>query len=423
MSGRTLLRDDRRHRRRSRRRHDRRHVLPQTGEPYVESLETRRYGRRGRGPRSFCESRYVVTARGALARQRHDTSSARVAEARSPRHRVRRSRGAWQCRPPHVGCGRCARTRRLRSRPTCRNSLRVHVPGVFVQDDLRRHASGCRSSSSGRLDCHSDVRDLLQPSHLRARSRHGRWNSRLSFGTGFFASSPLTEETEAAGLTRLESESPIEAERGRSASCDVSRTDGPLSYTVTLFALAHRASTARRSVDGLVLTNLAGPDDEYRSRTARHATPRAVLRSRRPTPTCARGEKRRGDVAADVPLTPRHSAGLVGMWEREDVGRVGVEWYYTGVAAARGEPVSQRPANRTWCSACSASGSSAGCGCSSTARTSPVCVRRNWDPLLAAFARGRRPLDRGRVGAARRPERQRRRPRSVLTVVESSPAL
>lgn len=32
----------------------------------------------------------------------------------------------------------------------------------------------------------------------------------------------------------------------------------------------------------------------------------------------------------DVSLTPRHSAGIVGMWEEEHVGRVGVEWYYTG---------------------------------------------------------------------------------------------
>lgn len=31
-----------------------------------------------------------------------------------------------------------------------------------------------------------------------------------------------------------------------------------------------------------------------------------------------------------VPLTPRHSAGVVGMWARENVGRIGVEWYYTG---------------------------------------------------------------------------------------------
>ena len=31
------------------------------------------------------------------------------------------------------------------------------------------------------------------------------------------------------------------------------------------------------------------------------------------------------------------------MWEREGVGRVGIEWYYTGHAAARREPVSAAP--------------------------------------------------------------------------------
>ena len=35
-------------------------------------------------------------------------------------------------------------------------------------------------------------------------------------------------------------------------------------------------------------------------------------------------------VKEDVPLTPRHSAGIVGMCEKEDAGRAGVEWYYTG---------------------------------------------------------------------------------------------
>jgi iron complex outermembrane receptor protein len=32
----------------------------------------------------------------------------------------------------------------------------------------------------------------------------------------------------------------------------------------------------------------------------------------------------------DVAQTPRHSAGIVGMWEAEGVGRVGIECYYTG---------------------------------------------------------------------------------------------
>ena len=33
---------------------------------------------------------------------------------------------------------------------------------------------------------------------------------------------------------------------------------------------------------------------------------------------------------AEAPLTPRHSFGLVGMWEKEGVARFGVECYYTG---------------------------------------------------------------------------------------------
>jgi outer membrane receptor for ferrienterochelin and colicins len=32
----------------------------------------------------------------------------------------------------------------------------------------------------------------------------------------------------------------------------------------------------------------------------------------------------------DTPLTPRHSFGIVGMWEREKAGRIGIESYYTG---------------------------------------------------------------------------------------------
>jgi iron complex outermembrane receptor protein len=43
-------------------------------------------------------------------------------------------------------------------------------------------------------------------------------------------------------------------------------------------------------------------------------------------------------IDKDVPQTPRHSAGIVGMWEVEDVGRVGVEWYYTGRQALEENP-------------------------------------------------------------------------------------
>jgi iron complex outermembrane receptor protein len=39
-----------------------------------------------------------------------------------------------------------------------------------------------------------------------------------------------------------------------------------------------------------------------------------------------------------VPLTPRHTAGLVAMWEQHGRGRVGIEAYYTGTQSLDDNP-------------------------------------------------------------------------------------
>jgi iron complex outermembrane receptor protein len=44
------------------------------------------------------------------------------------------------------------------------------------------------------------------------------------------------------------------------------------------------------------------------------------------------------EMDADVALTPRHSAGLVGMVESEDEGRLGVEVYFTGTQRLEANP-------------------------------------------------------------------------------------
>ncbi|HEX5631828.1 MAG TPA: TonB-dependent receptor, partial [Gemmatimonadales bacterium] len=48
------------------------------------------------------------------------------------------------------------------------------------------------------------------------------------------------------------------------------------------------------------------------------------------TYTYVRSTERVDGGRQDTELTPRHSAGVVGMWEPEEVGRVGLELYYTG---------------------------------------------------------------------------------------------
>lgn len=44
----------------------------------------------------------------------------------------------------------------------------------------------------------------------------------------------------------------------------------------------------------------------------------------------------------EVPLMPRHTAGLVGMWEEHGKGRIGIEAYYTGEQALDDNPYRTR---------------------------------------------------------------------------------
>ena len=162
----------------------------------------------------------------------------------------------------------------------------------------------------------------------------------MSLGTGFFGPSPLTEETEAAGLTRLVIPLPLRAEKGRSASLDLTRTDGPLSSTVTLFHSRVRHPIDVDRSNGLVLTNASEPTTnagvEWLGTLRRE--PFALTG----TYTFVRAQEFDNGVRREATLTPRHSAGLVGMWEKEDVGRVGVEFYYTGVQHLEENPFADR---------------------------------------------------------------------------------
>src|SRR5207244_12997280 len=114
-----------------------------------------------------------------------------------------------------------------------RSAYTFTVPGIFVQDDLDV-ARWLAISASARLDQHSEFGTFVSP-RISGLVRHGPWSSRVSYGTGFFAPTPITEETEATGLSRLTVIGPLKAERGKSASFDVSRATGPLSTTLTLF--------------------------------------------------------------------------------------------------------------------------------------------------------------------------------------------
>jgi iron complex outermembrane receptor protein len=200
------------------------------------------------------------------------------------------------------------------------------TPGVFVQDDVDV-TTWLTVSASGRIDVHSEYGTFFSP-RVSGLLRLGEWSSRLSVGSGFFAPTPLTEETEAAGLTRLTVPNPIAAERGRSVSIDFSRALGPVTGTVTFFGsrVTHPVDVDR---DGtFTLVNL--PDPTTTAGVEVLGTYRREPFFATMSYSYVRGRETEGGARTDIPLTPRHSAGVVGMWEQEGRGRIGVELFYTG---------------------------------------------------------------------------------------------
>jgi outer membrane receptor for ferrienterochelin and colicins len=301
-------------------------VLPATGSPYREALTTRRIDAGAVGA-FLVQQRFLITARGAVMQQRHDHQFGEVRE----RDRHDTAFGELTLRTPlgkrHTLVGGIAMERNA-YRPIDLPHLRhtFIIPGVFVQDDVDL-TSWLSVSASGRIDHHSEYGTFFSP-RIAALVRRGRWSSRLSVGTGFFGPSPLTEETEAAGLSRLNTPMRLRAEEGRSTSFDVTRAEGAVSYTATLFAsrIAHPVHVERS--EGLIMTNLAEPSVNIGAELL--GTIRLAPYSLTATYTYVRTRETSEGMRQEVPLTPRHSAGTVGMWEREDLGRVGVELYYTG---------------------------------------------------------------------------------------------
>jgi len=312
-------------------------TLPQTGLPYLETLTTHRVdggivGQVPVGRRAF------VAVRVALSQQRHTHQFGETRER--DRHdfqfgeltfRGSIDRHAW-------AAGVAVEYEAYRPRDVPAFGFRFTVPGVFVQDDIKV-APWLSVNASGRIDNHNEYGTFVSP-RVAALLRSGRWSSRVSVGTGFLGPSALTEETEAAGLSRLTVPRPLRAEEGRSASLDVSRTDGPLSYTATVFASRVRNPIAVDRTVAFALTNAPQPTTNVGGELL--ATFRQEPFAVTATYTVVRAREYSEGMMTDASLTPRHSAGLVGMWEREHVGRLGVEVYYTGIQRLEANPYAQQ---------------------------------------------------------------------------------
>jgi outer membrane receptor for ferrienterochelin and colicins len=299
----------------------------------VESLETTRMDAGAVG-RLLIDNKYVLTARGAASRTSHDHVYGETLER--DRHETLFGEVAMR---GSVGrhtwvAGAAIERDAYRPKDVPQFAYTFLVPGFFVQDDVALNA-WWSASLSARVDHHSDYGWFVSP-RASTMVRGGGWTGRLSVGTGFFGPSVLTEETEAAGLSGLQLEHPLQAERGRSLSLDVTRELGALTATATFFrsSVRHPLHVERETL--YAIRNLDEPT--INTGVELLGTVRRAPFSVTGSYTYVRARENAGRMSEDVPLTPRHSAGVVAMAEWEDVGRIGLEWYYTGQQRLEADP-------------------------------------------------------------------------------------
>ena len=300
-------------------------VLPATGQAYREALTTRRFDA-GLVGQTLIAQRFVVSVRGAFARQTHRHEFGEVLER--DQHvtsfgeaTIRGAAGAhtWVA-------GVAIEDDRYRPTDLPQFASTSTTPGVFVQDDVDVRP-WLTLSASARIDRHSEYGWFASP-RASALARAGGWIARASAGTGFFGPTPLTEEAEAAGLTRLAVDGPLRAERGRGLTLDLTRDIGAASITGTFFASRIR-DAVHVDRETFTLRTLSSPTTNTGGEILTTIRRAPVVVTATYTYVHARQRTDAG-TAEDVPLTPRHSAGLVAMAESEEAGRIGLEIYVTG---------------------------------------------------------------------------------------------
>ncbi len=299
------------------------------GSPYAEELETRRldFGAVGRWLRSDTR---LVNVRASASRQAHrhrfgpaverDFHSTLFAETALS---GQDGRHVWVV-------GAAVQHDRYDGRDVSVFDFRHTTPALFVQDELTVSPM-FTLAASGRLDLHSEYGAFVAP-RVSALLRPGDWVIRASGGGGYFTPTPFTEETEAVGLARLVPYGGLDAETAWSGMLDVGRGLGAWELNATLFGSRIRDALVVTPGAGgrLALSNAEEPvrtwGTELLARYERepiHFT--ATYVHTRSTEADPNGAGRR-----EVPLTPRHTFGVVGAWEDEGQGRIGAELYYTG---------------------------------------------------------------------------------------------
>jgi outer membrane receptor for ferrienterochelin and colicins len=307
------------------------------GAPWVEALDSRRMdaGLTARLPHGHS----VWALRAALASQHLDR---RLGLTRERSDRTNGFLEATLTLPAGRGAfvlGSSLELDRLQSEDVPGFDYTFTVPALLAQYDWSPSAL-MGLTLTARLDHHSRYGTFVSPRMAARVSLGDEWALRLTGGTGFFGPTPFVEEVESLGLSRLNPLESLRAEQALGGSIDLGGTIGAVEVNATVFGslLEHAAGLERTGTGQVSLVNSAGTTRtrglellaRYEAGPLHFTATYTGLQATELPP---------GEIARrNVPYNPRHSAGLVGIWEREQRTRIGMELFFTGEQETEDDP-------------------------------------------------------------------------------------
>lgn len=300
------------------------------GQPFPEAQDSRRYDG-GLVTETPLEGVGALHFRASAMRQEHDHQYGDVLETdRHDTYFAEASLSGETENSTWVG-GLAVQTDAYRSKSFPTFNYTYVTPGLFLQveHDLTEDLT---LAASARWDIHDEYGSRFSP-RISALYRPGPWTVRASVGRGFYAPTPFVEEIEATGLSRLEPLTGLKVETANSASLEGGYAAGPIEANLTLFASDIDNAIQLQPLEDVDRVRLINADGVTRTRGAE-----VLLRYRWDNFTVtgsyvyvdASEPNPEGPGRREIPLTPRHTAGMVAMWEKHGKGRVGLEAYYTG---------------------------------------------------------------------------------------------
>ncbi len=215
--------------------------------------------------------------------------------------------------------------------------------GVFVQETYTPIAA-ISGTLNGRCDRSGVYGTICSPRLSLLATTGGTWSARLSGGSGWFAPTPLTDETETFDLSRVFVPRPLIAERGSSLSLDVTGTRGPVQVNGTVFDNRVRdplgiQPIAADTTGAVNLLNTPGSLTTHGGELFAVYNAEPVVATAYYALTRSRDVSPESGLPRELPLTPRQSAGLDFALDDDESGAYGaIEIFYTGRQALEDDP-------------------------------------------------------------------------------------